>query len=468
MNNQYFRNIAGRPDWFFDDDVCTKVGDAWGNKGPAVWIAKMNQNFRTGAPVQFIQKKVVCPNCADQSYDRGGRHADRLAQDRDCCLNNVPNGAQCRPDGHGPVGSVVTGRDDDFSDGCEYSHFIFGKDETALSVDMGLMWNFNVDRYGFPSGCPGLATFYPSANRFSDWTCGIDGRPWFDDASLSFDDPNLTRTTTNDWTSRGCPMDCPVQDYQYPGDGATLAAHVERFADDQAAWIEEFIPAMEKLVANGYSADALVVSWPTWQLHAPPPPSPAPVSSPLPPSQSPAVEATVTTSFVASGEPSDYSSTDRVSIRRMFANEMGVDVSAVTLTIAAASVLITAEITLPSTAAAMTAVSALNMGIMANASALTTALDTQASVSVSVASITSPALASPLPSSSSSDGASSAVMAGIAGGVAAFVVALLGCSVHRYCRGRRRCEIVSSTDHGTDKVLQGKQVKGSGKPVASL
>ena len=93
FNNQYFRNLAGRPDWFFDDDACTKVGDAWGNKGHAVWIAKMNQNFRTGAPVQWIQKKVVCPNCAARSYQRGGRHSDRLAQDSDCCLNNVPAGA---------------------------------------------------------------------------------------------------------------------------------------------------------------------------------------------------------------------------------------------------------------------------------------------------------------------------------------------------------------------------------------
>ena len=109
FNNQYYRNIAGKPDWFFDDDACTKVGalgtplsfsshapsvahllvhpfissshliissprlisshllvsshhqvgDAWGNKGTAVWIAKMNQAFRTGAPVQWIQKKAA-------------------------------------------------------------------------------------------------------------------------------------------------------------------------------------------------------------------------------------------------------------------------------------------------------------------------------------------------------------------------------------------------------------------------
>jgi len=281
FNNQYYRNVVGKPDWFFDDDACTRVGDAWGNKGQAVWIGKMNQRFRTGAPIQWIQKKVACPNCVARSYERGGRHPDRLAQDRDCCLNNVPSGAQCRPDGVGPEGSTTLMRDDDASDGCEYSHFIFGKDETALSVDMGLYYAFDVDVRGFPSGCPGLDTFFPSSDRFSDFTCGIDGRPWFVDPSLSFDHPNLTRRTRTDWTQRACPMDCPLQSYRYPGDDRTIADHFLRFADDQGAWIEAFLPAMEKMLANGYQSidvagspqSELIVSWP---LVPSPPSSDAP------------------------------------------------------------------------------------------------------------------------------------------------------------------------------------------------
>ncbi len=261
FNNQFYRNIAGRDDWFFDDDECTRVGDAWGNKGHAVWITKMNQAYRSGGPIQWIQKKVVCPNCADRSYERGGRHPERLAQDRDCCLRDVPEGAQCRPDGFGPPGSKAIDRDNDFSDGCEYSHFIFGTDEAALGSDMGLVYKFDVDTRGFPSGCPGLATFYPSGNRFSDYTCGIDGRPWFADPSLSWDDPDLERVTVNEWTDRGCPVDCARQDYTYPGDTLSLADHVERYADDQDEWIQEFIPVMEKMIANGYTEHDLVVSF---------------------------------------------------------------------------------------------------------------------------------------------------------------------------------------------------------------
>lgn len=250
FNNQYYRNIAARDDWFFDDEKCTKVGDAWNNPGHAVWIAKMNQVYRTGGPIQWIQKKVVCPNCADKSYERGGRNPDRLELDRSCCLDNVPEGAFCRPDGNGPVNSTALQRDPDFSYGCEYSHFIFGRDETALGVDMGLMYKFNVDIRGFPSGCPGLdRTFYPASDmRFSDMTCGVDGQPR---------DPNGTRDA---WTSNACPVDCPKQDYKYPGDGMALHEHVEHFADNQDIWIEEFLPTMEKMLSNGYTD--LVTSWP--------------------------------------------------------------------------------------------------------------------------------------------------------------------------------------------------------------
>ena len=203
------------------------------------------------------------------SYERGGRHAERLSQDRDCCLRDVPEGAQCRPDNWDPsstssltgIGSKSIDRDDDFSDGCEYSHFIFGTDEAALGNDMGLMYKFDVDTRKFPSGCPGLYTFYPSGNRFSDWTCGIDGRPWFVDPSMAWNDTNLERETKNEWTDNGCPAECPVNDYQYPGDQLTLAEHVYRYADDQDAWIRDFIPAMEKMISNGYEDNDLVISF---------------------------------------------------------------------------------------------------------------------------------------------------------------------------------------------------------------
>merc|ERR1719343_1372524 len=266
FSNQYYRNVAGRPDYFFDDVACTRVGDAWNNRAPAVWIAKQNQAFRSGGPVQWIKKQVVCPNCAARSYERGGRNPERLAYDEYCCLNKPAN-AFCRPDGDAdrPEGGTAIEFDDDWSWGCEYSHFIFGRDETALSVDMDLMYKFDVDRKGFPFGCPGLGGWGPSTPRWSDWDCGIDGKPqfsgpvneangWGDGVPRAFG-PNAT-------TRRACSMSCPKNDYVYPEDDQSLAQHFENFADDQAAWIEEFLPTMEKMISNGYQDGELSVSWP--------------------------------------------------------------------------------------------------------------------------------------------------------------------------------------------------------------
>jgi len=40
----------------------------------------------------------------------------------------------------------------------------------------------------------------------------------------------------------------------------SLADHVERYADDQEAWINDYIPTMEKMIENGYADGDLVVS----------------------------------------------------------------------------------------------------------------------------------------------------------------------------------------------------------------
>jgi len=256
FNNQYYRNLAARDDWMFNDgQKCTKVGDAWNNRGRAFWVAKMNNVFRSGGPVQWIQKKVVCPNCEARKWEnKSAAELERNAGDQDCCEVDVPKGAFCRPDGvgalHSKTQSSAVDRDPDFYRGCEYSQFIPGRDESALNSDMGLMYKFEVDIRGFPSGCPGLGTFYPSAPmRFSDDTCAIT-------------DPNDPNFRNDRWTAQGCQAECPKNTYTYPGDSKTLSQHVEDFADDQGVWVEEFIPTMEKMISNGYVQTDLVTSWP--------------------------------------------------------------------------------------------------------------------------------------------------------------------------------------------------------------
>ena len=142
-----------------------------------------------------------------------------------------------------------------------------------------------------------------------------------------------------------------------------------------------------------------------------PPPSPgaaAPSPSPLPPAPSPPppfpsppteVETTVETSFTLSGDPSDYGTEEEDAIKTVLAEEAGVNISAVTLTITAGSVVITAEIVLPSSDDAATATTALSTGVLASADALETALVTQFAESSTSTTCPSPASSPPRSSS---------------------------------------------------------------------
>ena len=79
---------------------------------------------------------------------------------------------------------------------------------------------------------------------------------------------------------------------------------------------------------------------------SPPPPSPPPPSPPPTPSPPPSTEKVVLT-LTASGSVSDYSDNDKSSLQQKVAKAAGVDKSLVTISVAAASVLITATIAVP-------------------------------------------------------------------------------------------------------------------------
>ena len=79
-----------------------------------------------------------------------------------------------------------------------------------------------------------------------------------------------------------------------------------------------------------------------------PPPPPLPPQSQSPPSPPPSTESVVLT-LTASGSVSDYSDDDKSSLQQKVAYAAGVDESLVTISIAAASVRITATIAVPAT-----------------------------------------------------------------------------------------------------------------------
>ena len=116
-----------------------------------------------------------------------------------------------------------------------------------------------------------------------------------------------------------------------------------------------------------------------------PPPSPPPLPSLSPPvALSPPMAAspsamTVETSFTLSGDVSNYGFYEINAIKALIAAEVGVQQSAVTVAITAASVHVTATIAVTSTTQAGTVHSTLSTGIMASPAALQAAMQTTSS-----------------------------------------------------------------------------------------
>ena len=129
------------------------------------------------------------------------------------------------------------------------------------------------------------------------------------------------------------------------------------------------------------------------------------------------METTVEMSFTLSGDPSDYGTEQEDAIKAVLAEEAGVSTSAVTLSITAGSVIVTAEISLPSFDGAATAAAALSTGVLASAKALETALVTQfvedglAVDNLSVASVEAPKIVGA--EGSDSDGLGTGALVGI-------------------------------------------------------
>ena len=78
MNNQLFRHIAERPQYFLD---CTNqntkyklVGDAYGNKAETKWVVNTSGFSVNGGPFQWIHRYVLSDlYLADLKQQRGGQ-----------------------------------------------------------------------------------------------------------------------------------------------------------------------------------------------------------------------------------------------------------------------------------------------------------------------------------------------------------------------------------------------------------
>ena len=121
--------------------------------------------------------------------------------------------------------------DADYNNGCERYKFIIGRDEIALNCELGLYLNFTVTN-GLVSGCPGLEHFNASMQANDGMDVVSKER-----ANGPYGQPGCGKQTLAE----------PV--------GSTPTSQImDLYANSQSTWINDYIPTMEKMMRNGYSA----------------------------------------------------------------------------------------------------------------------------------------------------------------------------------------------------------------------
>ena len=192
------------------------------------------------------------------------------------------------------------------------------------------------------------------------------------------------------------------------------------------------------------------------------------------------------TTFVLSGTPESYSTTDRDNIKRTIADAVNVPYGAVEISLIAASTRVEVTITLPDQSSALAAQSTFNTGILASAASLQSALAangvattvlTAPTLTLGVATVSPPpppssSLSPPPPSSSaavssdqSSDGASSSNMGMIIGIIAGAAVVVALIIAFAVCYAFDACDVCKKSSGGV-VVLQSVPVaEGRAVPV---
>ena len=118
-------------------------------------------------------------------------------------------------------------------------------DETALPSEVGFYYHFNYNETtGLPSGCPGWNDLNGKQRR-KGTTPNCQKERCF---------RNYESYTPNDVINT---YGCAKFVSRYAPEGEQLYKIVEEYADDQEAFVRDFIPAMEKMVSNGYTENEL-------------------------------------------------------------------------------------------------------------------------------------------------------------------------------------------------------------------
>merc|ERR1719232_2451263 len=216
FNNDYYKMITDERRWYFDDDKCTKVGDAFNNMPVRRWLARYRQDTVNGGPVHWISENYVCPHCVNNPQNS-------------CCID-VPEGQFCKADTKRMEEKTIS----ELNRGCEAFRIIRALDEMALPCEMGLYLDFKSQEDGYPRGCPGLD------GTGTGWT--FDGTQTGNQETWSEID--------GDKADPGCQL----QHLCVPASDNSTSWYMREYAVNQDRFIRDFVAVFDKMLSNGYNS----------------------------------------------------------------------------------------------------------------------------------------------------------------------------------------------------------------------
>ena len=117
----------------------------------------------------------------------------------------------------------------------------------ALPCEIGLYFDFEVTDDGVPYGCPGFEAFKPeiwNTSHAATWT----RVPYYQENPDPYNNLHWKKADP----------DCPFNKMSIPDGSTPLHEIFEEYAADQQKWVNDFVPALEKMLSNGYNDEDLV------------------------------------------------------------------------------------------------------------------------------------------------------------------------------------------------------------------
>lgn len=172
--------------------------------------------------MHWIKMHYACPQCTYRDPQK-----KNLQKEFDKCCVDKPENLMCKPNNETTLS-------------CERYRFAFGEDEMNLNSDMGLYLKFD-EVNGIPINCAGLDNF-----KIENWKV-----------------PQVSKSErTRD--RRAYDQQCGLNMRREPATDQPMSTIIQEYAKDQAAWISDFVPAMEKMMRNGYTDSELTDAPASW------------------------------------------------------------------------------------------------------------------------------------------------------------------------------------------------------------